>query len=185
MTARGIVLARIARKEQVPQGEPPEGPPHRARRSADHRGAAVLRHSRQHSHLVFRSTQSNRQGSGPNHEPDVPHREVTAEHRAALRAVAEPLPTGTILPLTREQVLTLLALSDTELPTSPAAGAANTHLLNAQEVATRLRVEKQWVYHHKKSLGAVKVGRALRFPPGAVDRYIARHSLSRLVAQGR
>ena len=45
--------------------------------------------------------------------------------------------------------------------------------LTAAEVATRLGVEKQFVYRHKKSLGEVHVGRAVRFPERRVEWYVA------------
>jgi hypothetical protein len=36
-------------------------------------------------------------------------------------------------------------------------------LLTVSEVAARLRVQSSWVYAHADSLGAVRVGRYLRF----------------------
>lgn len=100
---------------------------------------------------------------------------TAAEHLAALRTVTEGLPVGGTITVTREQ---LLALFNTEPPTSapPTAG----HLLAVDEVAARLNVGIQYVYRNKKSLGAVKVGRAVRFPSAAVERFIACRSLSRM-----
>jgi excisionase family DNA binding protein len=102
---------------------------------------------------------------------------VSPELRSGLQALAEALPTGAPLTITvpREALLALLAQ---EAP--GAAPAESPRLLDADEVATRLGVEKQFVYRHKKSLGAVHVGRAVRFPERHVERYLARRSVTRL-----
>jgi excisionase family DNA binding protein len=102
---------------------------------------------------------------------------VSPELWAGLRALAEALPTGAPVTVTvpREALLALLAQ---EAPS--AAPAESPRLLDADEVATRLGVEKQFVYRHKKSLGAVHVGRAVRFPQRHVERYLARRSVTRL-----
>lgn len=99
---------------------------------------------------------------------------MTAEQRAALRIVAESLPAGTVVPVLREQLLELLG--DAATQSSPAA----TELLTVDQVAAKLGMGEQFVYRKKKALGAVKVGRSVRFPPAAIDRFIARRSSSRL-----
>jgi excisionase family DNA binding protein len=75
----------------------------------------------------------------------------------------------------REALLSVLAEE-----TSKASSADSPRLLDANEVAARLGVEKQFIYRHKQSLGAVRVGRAVRFPERAVERYLARRSTTRL-----
>jgi excisionase family DNA binding protein len=100
---------------------------------------------------------------------------VTAEYRAALRLVAESLPAGAAVPVPREQLLTILG-SD-PISTTPQVPVA---LLQVEQVAERLGVGRQWVYRHQKALGAVRVGRALRFTPGAVARFVERRAVTRL-----
>jgi excisionase family DNA binding protein len=104
------------------------------------------------------------------------------EHRAALRTVAEALPAGTAVPITREQLLQLLDTEPTPLRSTPSAAA---ELLRVKEVAARLNCGKQFVYRNARSLGGVKMGRSVRFPSAAVDKYIARRSLSRMREEGR
>jgi excisionase family DNA binding protein len=72
----------------------------------------------------------------------------------------------------------LLALLDTAAPNP--TPSHTTRLLDADEVACRLGVEKQFVYRHKQTLGAVRVGRAVRFPERNVERYLARRAVARL-----
>jgi len=102
---------------------------------------------------------------------------VSPELRSGLRAVAEALPACAPVTITvpREALLALLAQE-----ASRPAPAESPQLLDADEVATRLGVEKQFVYRHKKSLGAVHVGRAVRFPERHVERYLACRSVTRL-----
>jgi excisionase family DNA binding protein len=108
---------------------------------------------------------------------------VTAEHRAALRLVAESLPAGTAVPIIREQLLQLL---DTDPAPGRSTPPAAAELLTVKEVAARLNCGKQFVYRNARSLGAVKVGqRSVRFPSAAVDKYVGRRSLSRMGEGGR
>jgi predicted DNA-binding transcriptional regulator AlpA len=106
---------------------------------------------------------------------------VTAEYRAALRTVAEGLPAGTIVPTTREQILELLI--DTDGGSSPPP--TPEQLLGAEEVRRRLGVGKQWVYRNARQLGAVKIGRALKFSERGLARFIQRRSLGRLGGEGQ
>lgn len=106
---------------------------------------------------------------------------MTAEHRAALRLVTESLPAGTVVPVVREA---LLALLDTEsAPSTPPSAAPE--LLTVEQVAARLHCGKQFVYRNARSLGGVKVGRSVRFPSAAVDKYVGRRSKSRMGEEGR
>lgn len=107
---------------------------------------------------------------------------MTAEHRAALRLVAESLPAGTAVPITREQLLQLL---DTEPALDRSAPPAAAELLTVKQVAARLNCGKQFVYRNARSLGGVKTGRSVRFPSAAVDKYVARRSISRMGEGGR
>jgi excisionase family DNA binding protein len=75
----------------------------------------------------------------------------------------------------REALLSLLGEEDPKASPADSAG-----LLDVVEVAARLGVERQFVYRHKQSLGAVRVGRAVRFPERAIERYLARRSTTRL-----
>jgi len=47
-------------------------------------------------------------------------------------------------------------------------------LLTAEQVAQRLAVSVRFVHDHAHELGLVKLGRASRFDPAAVDAYIER-----------
>lgn len=58
-------------------------------------------------------------------------------------------------------------------------------LMSVREVGQRLGVGTQWVYRHAGQLGAVKVGRSVKFSERGVRRYIERRSLSRLTVEGR
>lgn len=127
-----------------------------------------------HLSVVFRSTHSHRAVPGESaHDRQAQYRPVTPEHRAGLRLVAEGLPAGTAVPVVREQLLTLLQSEPTETPDAP-----ETRLLTAEEVAKRLPVDVQTVRRRQKQLGAVKVGRAVRFSEQGVQRYLARRALS-------
>jgi excisionase family DNA binding protein len=112
---------------------------------------------------------------GEHHEPAGPHLEVNPELRAAFKTLAASLPAGTPIPVPAEQ---LLALLDGE-PGPGTASQVVAELLTVEQVAARLRCGKQFVYRHSRSLGGVKVGRSVRFPSAAVERYVARRSLHR------
>src|SRR5262249_18456903 len=43
-------------------------------------------------------------------------------------------------------------------------------LMTAADVATRLKMSEHWVRRHRRSLGAVYLGRALRFPQESVEK---------------
>ena len=47
--------------------------------------------------------------------------------------------------------------------------------LTASKVAARLGVSEKWVYANQDELGAVKLGRCVRFPEAAMARYMRRH----------
>lgn len=102
---------------------------------------------------------------------------MSPELRAGLTALAQALPAGAPVTITVPREA-LLALLDTA--TASPALDNTTRLLDAGEVASRLGVEKQFVYRHKQTLGAVCVGRAIRFPERNVERYLARRSIARL-----
>lgn len=55
------------------------------------------------------------------------------------------------------------------------ARAEPERLLTVPEVANRLQVSREFVYAHQQALGGRALSRrALRFPEGAVTRYLAR-----------
>ena len=45
-------------------------------------------------------------------------------------------------------------------------------LNDVDQVARRLQVPVSWVYSHAEQLGAMKVGKYLRFKPSTVERYL-------------
>ena len=51
--------------------------------------------------------------------------------------------------------------------------------MTAAEVAEMLKVDEQTVRRRQRQLGAVRVGRAVRFPTAGVERYLARDTLKR------
>jgi len=57
---------------------------------------------------------------------------------------------------------------------APAPDADDAALLTPDDVARLLRVSKKAVYARGRELGAVRIGRRLRFPRKAVDRFVAR-----------
>jgi predicted DNA-binding transcriptional regulator AlpA len=101
---------------------------------------------------------------------------VSPELRQSLRLVAESLPAGTAIPIAREHLLALLDAGST--PSAPTQTVADSKLLKAEQVATLLGMDTLWVYRNKKSLGAVKIGRSLRFQPADIDRYVRRRRAS-------
>jgi predicted DNA-binding transcriptional regulator AlpA len=98
---------------------------------------------------------------------------VSPELRAALKLVASALPSGTAIPVERDQ---LLALLDGEHPVS-APPESSTGLLSADAAADRLGMSKVWLYRNAARLPfARKVGRSLRFDAAGIDRWLARRS---------
>ncbi|WP_424945179.1 helix-turn-helix domain-containing protein [Blastococcus xanthinilyticus] len=45
--------------------------------------------------------------------------------------------------------------------------------MTAAEVAAEMRVSKMTVYRLAEELGAVRIGRSLRYPAAGVDQYLA------------
>lgn len=97
---------------------------------------------------------------------------MTAEYRQALRLLAETLPAGTAIPVLREQLLGLL---NNETGARPSGRAEP--LLTADEVAERLAVDVQTVRRQQKQLGALKIGRSVRFQEQGVERFLTRRAL--------
>lgn len=56
-----------------------------------------------------------------------------------------------------------------------AAAVGDEQLQNVEWAAERLNVPPSWIYSHAKALGAVKVGKYLRFRPSRVERYLDQH----------
>ncbi len=56
-----------------------------------------------------------------------------------------------------------------------ALGEGAEHLMKVPEVAKFLGKSEDWVYDHKLDLGAVKVGRSIRFHKKEVDAYLHNH----------
>jgi excisionase family DNA binding protein len=101
---------------------------------------------------------------------------VSPEHRQALRFHTESLPTGTAIPITREHLLSLL---DSEPSSSTPALAPADRMLTAEDVAERLAVDVQTVRRRQRELGAVRIGRSIRFPERGIDRFVSRRALNR------
>jgi excisionase family DNA binding protein len=103
---------------------------------------------------------------------------MTPESTAGLRSLAEALPAGSAVPVPREWLLELLAgppaATTTAQPTLAVGIEPEDRLLTVDEAATRLRVTKDWLYHHRKELPfAVKLGRrVLRFSAVKLERYL-------------
>jgi excisionase family DNA binding protein len=93
---------------------------------------------------------------------------VSPEQRDAYRTVAETLPAGTPVPITREHLLSLLGN-----PT-PVQDEKAQSLLTVEEAANRLNVSEQMVRRLDKQLGTVRIGRAVRIPESGVTRYLVR-----------
>ncbi len=58
---------------------------------------------------------------------------------------------------------------------TPATKKPSECLLSVQEVAKRLGVSNAFVYRHGTEVGAVHVGRSLRFTEASIIRYLAAH----------
>jgi excisionase family DNA binding protein len=119
---------------------------------------------------------------GTNHDWQNPAlHAVTAPalDRRALHTVVQALPSGTAIPILREHLLTLLegGLGSIEEPTVSPHG-----LLTADQVAQRLAVGTQWVYRHKRELGAISAGRAIRFSEQGINKYLERRRRTLLQA---
>jgi excisionase family DNA binding protein len=82
--------------------------------------------------------------------------------------VATALPAGAAVPVPREYLLVLLG------EVSMAEQAKETPLLTVDEVAQRLNVDKQTVRRRQKPLGAVKIGRSVRFTEAGITKYLDR-----------
>jgi excisionase family DNA binding protein len=102
-------------------------------------------------------------------------RSVTTETAAGLRLLAEALPPGAAVPVPREWLLELLGGVLQATSSSPQPDEElDDHLMTVAEVAVRLGVTKDWIYHHRKELPfAVKLGRrVLRFSAVKLERYL-------------
>jgi excisionase family DNA binding protein len=106
--------------------------------------------------------------NNPNARKHSQARRVTPQERDALRTYATPLPVGSAILVPREHLLALLG-------DAPLAGEKkDSALLTVPEVAQRLKVGKQTVYRKARQLGAVKVGRTVRFTAAGVAKYLER-----------
>jgi predicted DNA-binding transcriptional regulator AlpA len=92
--------------------------------------------------------------------------------RAALRALAEALPSGSAVPLPREWVL---QLADCGEPVTEPAPTAD-RLLTAKQVAERLQLSHEEVYRQAKRWPFTrKLGpRTLRFSEAGLNRWLDR-----------
>lgn len=79
---------------------------------------------------------------------------------------------GALAPLVAREVAALLGPGDA--PVFPTRG-----LVDVDQVAQLLKVEREWIYAHKGELGAVRIGEGrrgpLRFEAARVLAYIAAH----------
>jgi excisionase family DNA binding protein len=71
---------------------------------------------------------------------------------------------------------------DDDSPTARGMGSELHELLTVDEVAALLKVSRSWVYEHTRKRGTprsgrlphVKIGKYVRFEPGAVREFLAR-----------
>ena len=101
-------------------------------------------------------------------------RDVLEEFRRR-RAVAEQ--EGQLAPVALIYGSVLESLEEVPLGT-PARKGAPLGLIDVDETARRLGVDRTWVYRHLKELPfAVRLpGKALRFDPVGLEKYIHRHA---------
>ena len=57
-------------------------------------------------------------------------------------------------------------------------------LTDVDHVARQLNVPVSWVYSHAGQLGALKVGKYLRFKPSTVERYLTETRMVRVCRRG-
>ncbi|HMU61590.1 MAG TPA: hypothetical protein PKA66_07400 [Gemmatimonadales bacterium] len=95
-----------------------------------------------------------------------------------LRALADALPAGTVVPVPREWLLELLGESASLVEPIPARIEQGDRLLTVAEVAGRLEVEEQWVYRHADEWDFTRrLGRrTLRFSEAGLQDYIAKRA---------
>lgn len=99
---------------------------------------------------------------------------TAADLRVALRTLVEALPAGAPGTFTAPREALLELLGD-EQPSS--SGPADPRLLTPEEVAERLRVEKQWVYRRAKKWPFTRrLGRRLVIDAAGLEKWLARQS---------
>ena len=99
---------------------------------------------------------------------------MTMDHRELLLELARAVDPRQTVSVPAGWLLELLPPNGG--PPAPVAttGTPEESLLTVQEVAERFGVTPDWLYRHWKVVGGVKLGRkVLRFPAGALPRYLA------------
>lgn len=102
---------------------------------------------------------------------------MTTELRAALRALAAPLPPGSAVTVTvpREALLELVDGLPEQQDLAPAGPAAPDRLLDVQEAAARLGLGPRYLYAHADRLPfIVRVGRKVRVSEARLARFLER-----------
>ena len=79
------------------------------------------------------------------------------------RDVLEALPDETLIPVGFVREL---------LEACPRANEAGPTMLSVKETARRLGMSSTYVYDHSAEIGAVRYGRAIRFPADTVGAYL-------------
>ena len=59
---------------------------------------------------------------------------------------------------------------------STISGKNGDRVLDVKQAADRLGMSEGWIYDHANEIGAVRYGRAIRFPVEVVEEYLERHN---------
>jgi hypothetical protein len=90
-----------------------------------------------------------------------------AEIRTTLRQLAESLPPGTVVPVSREWVLELVG----------GAGESERALITPEQAAARARVSVPWIYRHAALPFRVKLSRRkLLIDAGKLEEWLAQQN---------
>ena len=113
----------------------------------------------------------------PNGHPPLPRRLAgAASGRSSVDVADEPWMHPEVIDAVARRVLELGASATTDQL------ASDTDLLTVADVARQLKVSPQWVYAHKRDLGAIRLGRGpkarLRFDLNAVLAAVTGHNSS-------
>jgi len=97
---------------------------------------------------------------------------VTADK---LRAALELLPAGTLLTLSRDELLEALVSTPIASDDRAVALPVSDEWLTAEQTAARLGVSDRWCYDHADQLGVRRLSRrCVRFSARAVDRFMTK-----------
>lgn len=94
--------------------------------------------------------------------------------RAELRTLPERIPKGELPDLVAELARADALARERLYHAEASAQPQEDELLTAAEVAKRLKTSAKWIYPRARELGAIRLGRHVRFRSSAVDAYIRR-----------